>query len=340
MARALSLGLGLAFVARSVSAQAPPEELDEPTLEAPREESAAERRAEERPLEPGEEATGPAEERTVGWREGEWSRFQWWEGLVSAGLLGVGATFVVFVAPEARWTGDGGPLDAAVSDAFHIEGDRAAFESWGLAADVAYFSSFAYPAVDALLSAGLVHGDWDLALQMLLMNLEAYAAASATFGLLQFIGGRERPYVDRQCVDDASVLHGPCAGGGAVNRSFPGGHVMIASTAAALTCTHHAHSPLFGHPAADWGFCGLTIAGAATAFVGRLVQSKHHLSDQILGSSLGALLGYLVPALHYDVFGGGPANEDEPEGTEAYWVPTAGPTRGGEGFQGGVTGLF
>src|SRR5690606_18909789 len=75
-------------------------------------------------------------------------------------------------------------------------------------------------------------------------------------------------------------------------------------TAAGLTCTHHAHLPLYG---GGWGesmACGLMIGAAAFTGYGRLQSGKHYPSDLVLGLGLGTLAGWVMPrALHYGFAG-------------------------------------
>src|SRR5690606_15820505 len=109
----------------------------------------------------------------------------------------------------------------------------------------------AWTVADPLI-AGAVY-DWDTALQLTLMNGEAFAVSTTVLGISQAIVRRERPIV-RVCSDPklAADLRVDCSSD---NRGFIGGHVGTVATAATLTCIHHAYLPLWSSREAGYIPC-------------------------------------------------------------------------------------
>jgi membrane-associated phospholipid phosphatase len=282
-----------------------------------------------------------AERDGVFWRDA-WEEFRWWEYVGSGSLLAASVTLRFAVAPslEPTWTG-GILFDEAVYEATRVEG-QSAYDTWVLLGDIPFYASLAFPTLDVLVSAGLVHGDWKVASQLFLMNVEAYSVVAALLWIPHTFIRRERPYAP-DCVDGVDALRGECDSAD-MNRSFPGGHVAIVSTAAALTCTHHTQLPLYGHPAADGAICGAWIGAAVLTFMSRTASSKHYLTDNLVGATIGFLAGWLLPmALHY---GFGPDTEIRLDETASepppsfLAFPTLAPTPDGAGTQAGLIGTF
>ena len=158
----------------------------------------------------------------------------------------------------------------------------------------------AYRLVDSAILPTLVWRSPDVALQMSMIDLESFGFVALALWGGQAVFGRERPYVKR-CSDPA---FGPSEAGCGqnsteANRSFFAGHPAVVLTAAGLTCTHHAHLPLYGG-GGDALACGIMIGAAAATGVGRIVTEEHHLSDALVGYGAGVIAGWVMPEfLHY-----------------------------------------
>lgn len=244
----------------------------------------------------------PSTETRVRWHE-EWPRFRLAEYLYTIGALAGGFTMrFVAPSPDANWRG-GILLDDAIVDRMGLENadNRKLGET---VTDFAWIGSMAYRAVDSIAVPLIGYGDGDLALQMSMIDLEAFGTVAITLWTTQLFIGRERPRT-RECNEgrfpaDSAVCHGSAA---EKNRSFYGGHPAVATAAAGVTCMHHGHIPLYGG-AGDTLACGLTIGAAVTTGIGRIWAEDHYPSDVLVGWAVGAFSGFILPAaLHYG-FGG------------------------------------
>jgi membrane-associated phospholipid phosphatase len=127
--------------------------------------------------------------------------------------------------------------------------------------------------------------------------MDATTASLATSFDLDFrdVVGRARPPVS-ECLM-AGGSRASCLGtSDESTRSFPGGHVMIVTSAATLACTQHLALRLYG-PAWDAMACATAITVSAGEGVLRIVADKHWASDIAAGEMLGALFGWGIPAL-------------------------------------------
>lgn len=227
--------------------------------------------------------------------------------------IATGASYVGVLALElsgrpstANWTGNF-LFDFAVRDAVGTR-NPSAVSAWTTAGDIPFYTAMVYPALDALVVAGAVHGNWDVAWQMVAMDLEAFAIALPAVYVTQYFMRRERPYV-RHCTEAGGSLYS-CSGAN-VTRSFPSGHVALVATSAALTCAHHSRLPLYGGGAGDSLACATWIGAALLTGVARIAGDKHYFSDVLVGLGIGALSGYAVPVLlHYAMHSGDPNDED------------------------------
>jgi membrane-associated phospholipid phosphatase len=211
----------------------------------------------------------------------------------------------LFLYPKPNDNLRGGVLfDNAVRDALVLDSregrDRAASYS-----DLPYLGMLAFPLlVDTALVTWGIHGSGDVALEMLAMNLEAYAVAGGIALTLQKLG-RVRP-AEKGCRVDPGYS-GKCDNQTALNQSFMSGHTAIAFAGAGLTCAHHRHLPLYGGGLPDLAICVLGLTAASATGVLRIMSDDHYASDVLLGAGLGVLSGYLLPEwLHYG-FGDGQA---------------------------------
>lgn len=224
-------------------------------------------------------------------------RFQAYEYTLTANAyLATIAIGVYARSPDVpRWSG-GILLDDAVRDALRVR-SRTGRTIVARISDVLLFGALAYPVViDSLLVAGLAHDDSDLALQMSLVSIEAFAVMRLLNDVTKLLVGRARPY-NRECRRDPGYA-GSCYGETRY-QSFVSGHALATFTAAFLTCTQHAYLPLYGAPW-DAFACGATLAGATATSVLRILSDNHYLSDVVAGAALGAVAGFVVPwLLHY-----------------------------------------
>jgi membrane-associated phospholipid phosphatase len=266
----------------------------------------------------------------VDWR---WRRFQAWEYAASAGAL-AGAFYLRFgvASQDGDWRG-GILLDEWVQERVALDNVQTRRTMVSIT-DTFYLGLVGYRIVDSVLVPGVVWGNWDTALQVSLIDIEAFSCVALTLWGQQALFGRERPYVGRcpgyseeSCSESSEER----------NRSFFAGHPAVAMTAATLTCTHHRHLPLYGGGAADDLACGLTLGAAALTGYGRAVTEMHYVSDVVIGLGIGAFAGWALPELlHY----GHEVRDRRAEAREpalsvrATALPMVGPDRAGMGVAG------
>jgi membrane-associated phospholipid phosphatase len=231
----------------------------------------------------------------------EWSpsfaRFRTSEAVFTGALL-LPIAGALFLYPDVERHFQGGILfDDPVRNALAL-GSRAGRARAASYSDKFYYALGAYPLViDTALVTWGIHGAGDVALQMLGINLEAYALTGAvTLNGLKL--GRARP-AERSCRGDPDYSP-KCDNDLALNQSFPSGHSAIAFTSAGLMCAHHSHLPLYGGGAGDVAACVVGLAGATTTGVLRIMSDNHYASDVLFGTALGLFSGYIMPSwLHY-----------------------------------------
>jgi hypothetical protein len=196
--------------------------------------------------------------------------------------------------------------------------------------------------VDVYVVALGVHESSDVAIQMLLMNLQSLGITGVASLAAERGMGRSRPYV-RDCGPDGVVrgesgqpLMNQCVGRND-NQSFWSGHAAATATMAGLTCAHHQHLPLYGGGIADLAPCLLMTGVSVTVGMSRLVSDRHWASDVLVGWGVGGLSGYVLPSLlHYGFGGRGPVGETRVAGMWMVPVPAAYPDGAGLG----VVGVF
>ncbi len=196
--------------------------------------------------------------------------------------------------------------------------------------------------VDAYVVALGVHQSADVAIEMVLMNLQSLGITGVTSLAAERGIGRARPYV-RDCGPDGAarsesgrLLMNHCVGRND-NQSFWSGHAAATATMAGLTCVHHQHLPLYGGGVADLVPCLLMSGISIGVGMTRLVSDRHWASDVLVGWSVGALSGYVLPSLlHYGFRSRGPVGETRVAGMRLVPVPEAFPDGAGLG----VAGVF
>lgn len=233
--------------------------------------------------------------RTVAWSE-EWPRFRPVEiGVTAALTLQVATVTLFYPPPKANWHG-GILWDDAVRNGLrlHTKSARATADE---VSDAIYYGLLAYPLLDAGVVAGAVHGSGDVAVQMLAMDLEAFAFTGAIALTAEKIG-RVRPE-ERGCRTDPKYGE-DCDKPAQLNASFLSGHTTIAFTGAGLICAHHQNLPLYGGGAPDLVACITALGAATTAGAMRVAADKHYSTDVLLGMGVGLFGGYGLPTLlHY-----------------------------------------
>ena len=261
----------------------------------------------------------------------DWPRFRWSEGVVTAGL--VTASYVedkTITGPSSpHWTG---PilLDSPIRGLLRGRSDHLQRVATKYAdVNLTLFTFFPY--LDVAIALG-VHGSVDVASQIFLINAQSQSFTSSLTILTKWAVGRQRPYV-RDC-GAAGVAGVHSCGTSYDNISFFSGHTSAAFTGAALTCTHHAHLPLYGGGLPDDWACLWAMTGATFTAVLRIVSDDHYASDVVVASGIGLLSGYVLPSLlHYGFGRGMPAKRRM---GRAEVMPTLLPIQGGLGL--GVAG--
>ena len=246
------------------------------------------------------------EPRPLDWQP-EWRRVSLLEGLA---LIPVGVALLLIETQwkppeEPRWEG-GILFDDAARDLVRGR-SREAQTAGAELSDFLYLWGSALPVVlDVGVVALGVHRNPDLALQLLLIDLQSLSVAGLVALTAEHSVGRGRPYVE-DCGPDGIVrdasgepLRNSC-GHGNDAKSFFSGHAAMTATVAGLTCVHHQRLPLYGGGFADLAPCLLTIGVSITTGIGRMVADMHWASDVIVGWGVGAFAGYVLPSLlHYD----------------------------------------
>lgn len=245
--------------------------------------------------------------RRLTWNE-SWPRVRVWEYVATGASFGGVVALQVAGRPSgANWTGNF-LFDFAIRDAFGTR-DPSAISAWQTIGDIPFYAAMVFPAFDALLVAGAIHGNWDVAWQMIAMDLEAFAVALPLVYVTQYFVRRERPYA--QYCGEVGGAPFSCESGN-FTQSFPSGHVALVATTAGLTCAHHTRLPLYGGGVGDSMACATWIGAAALVGVARIAINKHYVTDVLAGLGIGAFAGYAVPVLlHYAMHSGDERDEAE-----------------------------
>jgi membrane-associated phospholipid phosphatase len=150
--------------------------------------------------------------------------------------------------------------------------------------------------VDSMIVAYWYRGSDDVALQMALIDAEAFALTGAIEGTTNYLSGRARPY-SAECGTGVPSNTTDCSSD-ARYRSFFSGHTAVSFTAAGLICAHHEALQLFESPA-DHVTCATGLLAAATIGTLRMVGDAHYFSDVFVGAVVGTAVGLGVPLLHH-----------------------------------------
>ncbi|MDB4946478.1 MAG: hypothetical protein JWP97_6012 [Labilithrix sp.] len=225
-----------------------------------------------------------------------WPKFEPAE-IAFTGGMGLSAAMAVFLYPPPKNNWDGALLlDKPLRDLLVLP-TRDARIAAGTTSDFIYYALAAYPLLDTLITAGLVHRSSEVTLQMVAIDLESYALGGA-IAMSAERAGRRRPMA-RECARDPGYDK-KCDDQDNLNSSFLSGHTTIGFVGAGLLCAHHLNVPLYGGGAPDTATC---IAGMSAAIIGgvlRGMSDNHWASDVVLGAGTGVFAGYVVPTLlHY-----------------------------------------
>lgn len=275
-------------------------------------------------LETAIESTGPTitvpTTLRIEWRP-EWPRYSFDELVLTAGLglLLVAALALPTAAFEPNWRG-GILFDDEVRNGLRLRSfDQR--DSSAIASEVMQWVLIGFPfLVDALATAGIGEGSWDLALQMGLISVEAYVVSLVFWRITSLLTRRERPLTGL-CREGDTSPH--CSDPNLrATESFFSNQATNAFTGAGLTCLHHTSMPLWNDEAADATACVSALTIAAMVGLLRVMSDFEYLTDVITGAVVGLASGWVLPyLLHYQ---GGARPELRPPVT-AIPVPMIGP---------------
>jgi membrane-associated phospholipid phosphatase len=226
----------------------------------------------------------------------EWPKFQPAE-FVATGVLGSVAIAMYIAVPpqrEPHWIG-GILFDDAVRNALRVR-TPSALKAVRSASDVVGTSLVVLVVGIDSFVVPLARGSTDVAIQLSLMDFEAFALSSVvTFSLYDSVGRARPSYLDcqRNPGFDPDCNVSPTA-------SFPSGHTNEAFTAAGLSCAHHGSLPLYANGLLDVLACARDITFATADGVLRIMGDRHYTTDVLTGGAIGFAFGYGLPRLlHY-----------------------------------------
>lgn len=216
--------------------------------------------------------------------------------LVATGVLAAGAIGTVLFVDQRSSGGYGGVLfDAPLRDVLRTE-TRSGRDRARAIGDFGYRAMLLFPIVDFGVSWA-IHGNDEVALQMLAIDAEVIAFAGFIGILTDHAVGRARPSVE-PCNSDHDYERF-C---NAEDRfgSFLSGHTIMATAGAAVTCAHHMNLPLYGGGAGDIAACATASALALTTGIARIINDRHWATDVTAALLIGGVAGYLWPVwFHY-----------------------------------------
>ncbi|MEP7121545.1 MAG: phosphatase PAP2 family protein [Byssovorax sp.] len=226
-----------------------------------------------------------------------WRRFTTAE-LIGTGVIAAGALPFAVIPSVGHSLNSYDGFDESARYALRIGTEKGRNTARDIS-DVLLTVSITYPFfVDALAAGYLKRKSPDVAAQMVQMDLEALAVNAFLSSLVSNVTGRERPY-GRLCDADPAKQTFDCSSTSRY-RSFFSGHSSTTFTSAGLVCSHHMHFNLFGGGAADTLACVTALLAAGATASLRVAADQHYLTDVMVGSAVGAAMGFGVPWLmHY-----------------------------------------
>jgi membrane-associated phospholipid phosphatase len=240
----------------------------------------------------------PAEERDphrLKWQPG-WKRVGPAE-YVATSLLGAGILALHWVEPatEEHWNG---PIlhDRWMRNQLRLS-SRESRSRAATASDVLDFVGIGHVfLVDNLVVTALGDSNPDVAWQMFVINLQAYAMSSFANRLIKRLAQRARPYVEGCRLDPEADDR---CGSASAYEAFYSGHATSTATSAGLICAHHTHLALYGGGFPDVATCVAAIGATTAAGALRIAADVHWATDVLVGHVSGYLGGYLLPTLLY-----------------------------------------
>lgn len=225
-------------------------------------------------------------------------------GLAASGVLAASAIGLVLFVDQHSSGAHGGILfDDGLRDALRAE-TRAGRDRARTVGDIGYRTMLVFPLLDVGLSWA-IHGNDEVALQMLAIDFEVIAFAGFVGILTDHAIGRARPSVE-PCDEDPD--YEKFCNEKDQFGSFLSGHTIMATAHAAVTCAHHMNLPLYGGGAGDIAACAAASAFALTTGIARVINDRHWATDVTAALLIGGAAGYLWPVwFHYR---GRPATED------------------------------
>lgn len=228
------------------------------------------------------------------WEE-DYREFSATDALITAGFSGLALTAEMYGGPLIpRWTREV-LFDLPVRRVLGSQrfgGERRA----ALVSDATVTALMAAPFIDAAATYSVTR-DGTFSTQYALYSLQSFALTFGTTNVVKVLVGRSRPRVadcfERDASEPAAEHCAPRP-----NVSFFSGHSSVAFTGAGLVCAFGNIAPQrYGGGFAAQIPCigGLTLA--ATTAVLRIVANKHHLTDVAVGTAVGLLSGWVLPAI-------------------------------------------
>jgi membrane-associated phospholipid phosphatase len=215
---------------------------------------------------------------------------------VAAGVVGGAAIWMYFgLRPQAQPHWIGGILfDDAVRNTLRLRTAAAQQTAWAFSDAVDVGLVVLVFGLDSL-ALPILRGSPDVALQLGLMDAEAYAFSSVVaIGLYDSVGRARPSYEDCQ--------HDPSFAGCRISptASFPSGHTNEAFTAAGVSCANHGFLPIYGSRVWDALACARDLFLATSDGVLRIMGDRHYATDVLTGGAIGFGFGYGMPTLlHY-----------------------------------------
>ena len=217
------------------------------------------------------------------------------EMVVTAAAAGIALAGAILKPLATGWSG-GVLFDNAARDALRLSSYQARLDIRD-ASDVGLGLITSFPVIfDSALVAYWYRGSDEVAIQMTLIDAEAFAISAALQGTANYFGGRARPYV-QDCGKGVPSNSIDC-NTFSENRSFFSGHSALSFTSAGLICAHHLKLHLFDS-AGDGLACVTSLIAAAGIATMRVMGDMHYASDVIVGALVGTSVGLGVPLLHH-----------------------------------------
>jgi membrane-associated phospholipid phosphatase len=191
---------------------------------------------------------------------------------------------------EPRFIG-GVLFDEAVRNALRVRSPSALQTVWALSDAVDVALVVLVFGIDSL-AVPMTRGSPDVALQLGLMDAEAYAFSSVlAIGLYDSVGRARPSYQDCQRAPSFVGCNiSPTA-------SFPSGHTNEPFTAAGVSCANHGFDPIYGSRLWDELACARDVVLATSDGLLRIIGDRHYATDVLAGAPIGFGFGYGMPTL-------------------------------------------